>query len=175
MRPEGRGLVSFEAVPTGHAGAGRPLARMHRHIELVVTGSGVESDGRVGRQGFRPVAGSESVVPRTYVGDQPGSGNQTPRRGRVNMTSTQNLPGRLLILLVALVATLLLLGGTGAASEPSITVQHRVVSGDTLWTIATEFTSPGEDVRASVALLRELNGLSSSALNPGQVLVVPAG
>jgi len=91
------------------------------------------------------------------------------------MTSTRILPGRLLILLIMLVAALLLLGGVGSASTPTITVEHRVTSGDTLWTIAQTFTSPGDDVRDSVALLRDLNDLASSALNPGQVLLVPAG
>ena len=91
------------------------------------------------------------------------------------MTSVRILPGRLLILLIALVAILLLLGGTGAASEPSITVEHRVRSGDTLWTIAEGITTPGDDIRASIAVIRELNGLESSGLRPGQVLLVPAG
>ena len=91
------------------------------------------------------------------------------------MASIRILPGRLLILLIALVAVLLLLGGVGEASAPTITVEHRVASGDTLWTIAQSFTSPGDDVRDSVSLLRDLNGLASSALIPGQVLLVPAG
>ncbi len=91
------------------------------------------------------------------------------------MTSVRILPGRLLILLIALVAILLLLGGTGAASEPSITMEHRVRSGDTLWAIAQGFTSSGDDVRESVALIRELNELESSALHPGQILMIPVG
>lgn len=91
------------------------------------------------------------------------------------MTSAQNLPGRLSILLMALAVTLLLLGGVGEASAPTITMEHRVSSGDTLWTIAEGFTSPGEDLRDSVALLRDLNELTSSGLVPGQVLLVPAG
>lgn len=91
------------------------------------------------------------------------------------MTSARNLPGRLAILLIALVAALLVLGGTGSASEPSITMEHRVSAGDTLWTIAQGFTSPGEDVRSSVALLRDMNDLESSALVPGQVLLIPVG
>ena len=91
------------------------------------------------------------------------------------MTSAHNLPGRLFILLMALALALLFLGGVGEASEPTITVEHRVSTGDTLWTIAEGFTSPGEDVRASVALLRDLNELTTSGLMPGQMLIVPAG
>jgi LysM repeat protein len=91
------------------------------------------------------------------------------------MTSIRILPSRLSILLIALATALLLLGGVGEASTPTITMEHRVAAGDTLWGLAEMFTSPGEDVRDSVALLRELNGLTSSALVPGQVLLIPAG
>jgi LysM repeat protein len=91
------------------------------------------------------------------------------------MTSIRILPGRLLILLITLVAVLLLLGGVGEASTPTITIEHRVSAGDTLWNIAEGFTTPGDDVRDSVAMLRDLNELTSSALMPGQVLLVPAG
>lgn len=91
------------------------------------------------------------------------------------MTSERNLPGRLLILLITLAAILLFLGGTGAAEEPAITRQHRVQAGDTLWTLAGEITAPGEDVWVSVEVIRELNGMSTSALDVGQVLRVPVG
>ncbi|MDH4309459.1 MAG: LysM peptidoglycan-binding domain-containing protein [Acidimicrobiia bacterium] len=87
--------------------------------------------------------------------------------------SAYNLPGRLLILLVTLVATFLLLSGTGEASEPTITMEHRVRSGDTLWDIAGGIVGPGEDVRDVVAMIRDINGLTSSQLMPGQMLRVP--
>jgi LysM repeat protein len=89
------------------------------------------------------------------------------------MTSTHNLPGRLLILLVVLAASLFLLGGTGAAIEPAMTMEHRVRSGDTLWAIATDLATPGEDVRDLVADLKQLNELDSSELHPGQIVLVP--
>jgi LysM repeat protein len=90
-------------------------------------------------------------------------------------TRPRNLPGRLLILLTVLVATFLLLGGTGAASAPTITMEHRVQSGDTLWDLASDLTTPGEDVREVIAVIRDLNHLTSVNLTPGQVLLVPAG
>lgn len=52
--------------------------------------------------------------------------------------------------------------GTAAASAKTITVQP----GDSLWALARRFDT-------TVAELRELNGLSSDALRPGQVLTVP--
>ncbi len=87
----------------------------------------------------------------------------------------RNLPGRLLILLTALAATFLLLGGTGSASAPTITMEHRVQSGDTLWDIAGGITGPGEDVREVIEVIRDLNELTNSNLMPGQVLLIPAG
>ena len=90
-------------------------------------------------------------------------------------TKPYNLPGRLLILLTALVATFLLLGGTGSASSPSITMEHRVQSGDTLWDLASDVTGPGEDIREVVEVIRHINGLTSSNLTPGQILMIPVG
>lgn len=90
-------------------------------------------------------------------------------------TRPRNLPGRLLILLMALVATFLLLGGTGAASAPTITMEHRVQSGDTLWDLADDLTAPGEDVREVIEVIRDLNHLKSANLTPGQILLIPVG
>jgi nucleoid-associated protein YgaU len=90
-------------------------------------------------------------------------------------TKPYNLPGRLLILLTALLATFLLLGGTGSASSPTITVEHRVQSGDTLWDLASEITGPGEDVREVIEVIRTINELTTSNLTPGQILLLPAG
>jgi LysM repeat protein len=93
----------------------------------------------------------------------------------MSIWSAHNLPGRLLILVMALASTFLLLEGESEAIRPTITVEHRVAGGDTLWALAETFTSPGEDVRDSIALIKELNQLSSSELRTGQVLVLPAG
>jgi LysM repeat protein len=157
---------------TGRTGLERITTPMGDHARPAMKGSGVESKRRDVSGLIYGLGPRESVTPRRYVGDTPEQGIRAPRRGWV-MTSTNNLPGRLLILLITLVAALLLLGGTGAADVPSITGEHRVRAGDTLWTIAEAFTEPGDDVRVSVAMLRDMNDLSSSALDPGQVLLVP--
>ena len=45
--------------------------------------------------------------------------------------------------------------------------------GDTLWEYA-ESAAPGADPRPVIAEIKAVNDLSSSTLQPGQVLVVPA-
>lgn len=51
---------------------------------------------------------------------------------------------------------------------------YTVASGETLWQIASAITDPGEDVREAVAVLMQLNGLTTSGLNAGQQLLLPA-
>jgi nucleoid-associated protein YgaU len=61
-------------------------------------------------------------------------------------------------------------GGEGLhlAGVSSVTVEP----GDTLWSIA-ESVAAGDDVRAVVDRIQELNGLDGSGLVPGQVLQLP--
>ena len=89
--------------------------------------------------------------------------------------SAQVLPTRLLIVVVALAAIFLLLSTRVQATEPVVTAEHVVMSGETLWTIASEFTGPEADVRATVRTLKELNDMETSSLRAGEVLLVPAG
>lgn len=62
-------------------------------------------------------------------------------------------------------------GGDGLrlAGESSVVVEQ----GDTLWSIAATVAGGGDDVRAVVAEIRELNGLPNASLVPGQTLVLP--
>jgi LysM repeat protein len=48
-----------------------------------------------------------------------------------------------------------------------------VLEGDSLWTIADNHAPKGQDVRAYIQKLKQVNHLSSSALQAGQVLVLP--
>lgn len=59
--------------------------------------------------------------------------------------------------------------GLRLAGESSVVVQQ----GDTLWSIAAAVAGDGEDVRAVIAEIRELNGLADASLVPGQLLVLP--
>jgi LysM repeat protein len=62
--------------------------------------------------------------------------------------------------------------GTGWA-PPVVTASVIVQQGDSLWTIAQQ-VSPGADPREVVSRIRDLNGLRSNLIQPGQVLLVPS-
>jgi LysM repeat protein len=53
-------------------------------------------------------------------------------------------------------------------------MSYRVQSGDTLWEIAGTMAEPSEDVRSVIGRIKELNDLSSSSIQQGQVLLLPA-
>lgn len=61
-------------------------------------------------------------------------------------------------------------GASAAAIEYA---EHRVRSGDTLWDIASEYVAPGDDVRVLIEEIKRGNGLTTSVIVPGQVLLVP--
>ncbi|WP_135551083.1 LysM peptidoglycan-binding domain-containing protein [Paenibacillus cymbidii] len=67
-------------------------------------------------------------------------------------------------------------GSADAASPAHATSVERttvVTSGDTLWTIASDFAPSGTDVRLYIHKLQKRNHLNSSQLQVGQVLVLP--
>ena len=93
------------------------------------------------------------------------------------------LRGRLV--LAVLVA---LLGGAGAIVAPgllsgataeslvdtSVVEIYTVAPGESMWQVARGVTAPGQDVRDTVAVIVELNGLQSVDLQIGQQLLLPA-
>jgi nucleoid-associated protein YgaU len=98
------------------------------------------------------------------------------------MTISVRSPIRAAVLLttVALGVVLLLANAVFAGNgEPgggtAGWVEHRVVTGDTLWDIAADLTSAGGDVRRTVYDIRQANRLESATIVPGQVLLVPEG
>ena len=84
---------------------------------------------------------------------------------------------RLLVLplALALVFLLLLAQNVEAGNSPVATESHRVVTGDTLWDLASERTQPGGDVRSTVSLIQQINDLNGGLIVPGQVLELPSG
>lgn len=87
--------------------------------------------------------------------------------------------GRLLASLAvgAVVVTGALSAQSAVADDPgeAVTVVARTVTpGETLWSIAGSVAQPGEDLRDVVDRLEVLNGLSGSAIQAGQELLVPA-
>jgi hypothetical protein len=86
-----------------------------------------------------------------------------------------------LAFLAGVLALLVVVGAGSAATNGSRdavdAVPTRVVEvaeGDTLWGIASDMAAPGE-TREVIHRIKELNGLSGSALVEGQRLVVPQG
>ncbi|MFW2513556.1 LysM peptidoglycan-binding domain-containing protein [Demequina sp. SO4-13] len=51
---------------------------------------------------------------------------------------------------------------------------YTVAQGDSLWSIATTMTGPGEDVRDTVAELQTLNAMGDSSLRAGEQIYIPA-
>jgi nucleoid-associated protein YgaU len=78
--------------------------------------------------------------------------------------------GRILLLALAILLVWAFFAGQSGAGGPERS--YRVKPGDTLWSIA-ERTFAG-DPREGVWELRERNGLASTTIAPGQVLVVPS-
>jgi LysM repeat protein len=86
-------------------------------------------------------------------------------------------PSRILVIISTFVVALVLLLASSvmAAGPESATVDYKVRSGDTLWTIAETVVPAGHDVRGTISEIRHLNDLDSSLIVPGQVLEIPTG
>jgi len=80
-------------------------------------------------------------------------------------------------LLAVVSATSIALGWNKAVNPDSAsTGTHEVVvvqPGDTLWSIARGLCSDRADVRRLVYEIRQLNGLQSAVIHPGQHLIIP--
>jgi nucleoid-associated protein YgaU len=62
----------------------------------------------------------------------------------------------------------------GSGATPAVATATVVVEqGDSLWAIAQR-VRPGTDPREIVVEIRELNGMRSNLIQPGQVLLVPS-
>lgn len=48
-----------------------------------------------------------------------------------------------------------------------------VCSGDTLWTIASEYTDQKGDIREFIYNIKKINNLNSALITPGQELLIP--
>lgn len=135
---------------------------------------------RVGPQSrpTRPVSGAEQRKPGqaapvwSKAGGQPGRRPASPlrltTRGRVVVVA-------ILIAPLLLTVSLLFRSQVDASSAPTAPRPYPTIvvqPGDTLWTIAGR-VAPGRDPRAVIHQIREINGLSSASIQPGQRLAVP--
>ncbi len=76
--------------------------------------------------------------------------------------------------MVLLLANAVFASDAGPGDDPDGWVEHRVVTGDTLWDIAAVHTPAGGDVRRTVHdIPGQVNHLASVTIVPGQVLQIP--
>lgn len=95
------------------------------------------------------------------------------RRGRLARTfALLILAGVLALSVVDTLATGRALADDTPAPGPVITETVVVEQGDSLWLIAQR-AAPESDPRGVVMEIRELNGLRSNLIQPGQVLLIP--
>ncbi|MFZ0014212.1 MAG: LysM peptidoglycan-binding domain-containing protein [Acidimicrobiia bacterium] len=91
----------------------------------------------------------------------------------MQMTRSQ-LSVQLSVLLATVCAVFLLIGGAADAEEvPGPSIEYVVAQGDTLWDIASDHVGAATDVRPLIREIKELSGIQSSSLQPGQVLQIP--
>src|SRR5690606_35272705 len=98
-------------------------------------------------------------------------------RKEKTMARTNQLSVRLSLLLVAVVAAFLLIGGAGAdaGTPPVPSVERGVRSGATRSARPAEHTAPGGDVRGPIDAIMRTTGMATGSLRPGQVLLIPRG
>ncbi len=81
---------------------------------------------------------------------------------------------QLSVLLATLCMVFLLIGGAAdAEAPPAPATPYVVAAGDTLWEIAAGQVEAGADVRPMIAAIKERSGITTSELQPGQVLLIP--
>ncbi len=115
--------------------------------------------------GAAAVWGSYSSVPVSEV--------RLTRRGRLARSiALLAVTALLAVSVVDVVGTGRALAADTPTTQPVTTASVVVEQGDSLWLIAGR-TAPTSDPREVVTRIRELNGLRSNLIQPGQVLLVP--
>jgi predicted Zn-dependent protease len=92
----------------------------------------------------------------------------SPKRKRTTL-----MPAVALAALSALVAIPALSQSQLYAAGPQRFAHVTVLSGDTLWSIASRYTADGGSVEDTIDRISAANGLSDSAVVPGEQLKVP--
>lgn len=131
-------------------------------------------------RGVRPVRPLRPARPGVRAGRPARAGRPVRAAGPAPLRLTRR--GRAvvaaLLLLLALAALALLrapaTASTATPGAPPVAERVTVRPGETLWQIAARAV-PGVDPRDTVARIEDMNGLSSSAVQAGRVLFVPAG
>lgn len=119
--------------------------------------------GAARRRGSRPAG-------RTAPG-QPGV--RLTRRGRIVVGVLVSVPFAAILMVMGSLSADAGTAGPASGAGP-VTGIVVVQPGESLWQIARQ-VAPQADPRATLTAIRELNGLGSDVVVPGQALVVPAG
>lgn len=83
---------------------------------------------------------------------------------------------RVTLVAVILAALAFFSPGAIAGHDPGSAIAYdtyTVAAGETLWSIASSMTGPGEQVRDTMAEIQRLNAMSGSALQAGAQIAVP--
>jgi nucleoid-associated protein YgaU len=92
----------------------------------------------------------------------------------MNQMAKRQLSVRLSVFLASVLTVFLLIGGAAGAEEPPpATTEYVVAAGDTLWAVAAGYAGQEIDVRNLIADIKDLSGIESSTIFPGQVLRIP--
>ncbi len=138
-------------------------------MSAVAAHPGITSGARV-----VPLRPARQQAPVRRDGDARRAGPVAAPETRLHLTRR----GRVVLVLLALGVVLAgIMGGRAVADGPQRATEvttHAVMSGETLWQIASDLAAPGEDVRDVVLRLQDLNGLADASLRAGQVLLIPA-
>ena len=148
---------------------------------IIVTGAPYRRRGRATAATGRAVRAAGRAAAPTGRAVAP-VGRAVAPAGRAPVRLTRRGRAVVAVLLLLLAVTVLGLlrapatattGGRGASASP-VAERVTVRPGETLWQIA-ERAAPGVDPRDTVARIREMNGLRTSAVAAGRVLWVPPG
>ena len=161
----------------------KPSVVPDRHLVMNTTYDAARADRSTTRVGTFPRRSQMSTIALApgFNRTRTAPTRTAPRAAtaaRTTPTTRLTRRGRLVVLLAfvaVLLAAFTVLGDRSAATdEPLRTTTVEVGVGDTLWEIAADVAGPGQ-VRDMVYTIEELNALDSSALQVGQLIVVPAG
>lgn len=90
------------------------------------------------------------------------------------MEKRHNRRVNIYMVLMAMIISLMILASMMVQSDsPRDFIEVRVERGDTLWSIARDNSSEGQDIRAMVYTIRQANALTSALITPGTTLRVP--
>lgn len=114
------------------------------------------------------VTASLSATERVVRAHRTRSSVRLTRRGRIVVGALVSLPFAALLVITGSVAA----DAETADPRGSATATVVVQPGESLWSIA-QAIAPHDDPRSTITTIRDLNGLGTDTVVPGQSLVVP--